>query len=1808
MIINKNKSIMRKLFVIAIIALIAMTVGAQKKISKERIHVSKAVPAPPMQAMSSTTHKNNLVTRSVAKMSNQSLTLIDVSYGFADDSDNTEITTTSTVQLDLLGTTTSYNGKEMSVGTIYLGNTQWSAYWDEEQLVIPVLQTYYHSQYGEFLMLGISTDGNLCEDTDIIYTLNPGTGKYDCNMSGWYIYMTSGDYAGSAWSFNSNSTMLIPNGTETGIFSRGEWLQYTYPIYIEDNTDEINIYNFYGCSKLTILVDQVTGELLIPMHQPIYPLNGSIDNYTYGFWYRLIGFNVNDENRLIADESIEYKTAYFARINEENSLEKSEYNIITDPSNNGYMGIFSNFDEEGLGYYMGYIHSINFTLNEGTYKFFGTSDDQFATYVERAITKLQTQCGTLEGFDALATQVQTAISAISTEVNDMEAFEAFKASVAEVEDLLRQAADVKEKYNALSELVKSSKELYAVTANAALGTAIAQAEEVIASKAALTIESAGTIAAANKVLSEVLEGIGLNSTKVWDFVISQETIDALNYDSNYYGKWSNNGTYFRNYSSSNDWEQLTYYNQSGQLENVKETEGLYFYQGGYNWYIYVDGTNRIRSNGKGSSYAFMIPDVKAGQEIIIDYKSASEGSVRGISMYSNNLKVIGGYETSADYGVVSYEVTSDGDALFYPLNGGIYINNITLTIAGDPMRLVELRRTVADYLATLDAFPGLQAELQEAYDNAVATEEGADIAAIISNLRNVYDNIQKAVEAYPVIVADLETANAILTEGAYVGISEAVTLGAALDVNTSKSAEYLAAFEALETALAIYKADNVAMENWTFDTGYIINVDGLRYALDYVNNLAEFVGFDKNNALSGNLNIPATIRYEGLTFSVVAVENIYQYTQNNINSVTLPKSLRKIGDYAFYYYGNLRYLEIPANVTVMGNNVFYGANNLHALKVNAVVPPTVGSFNGSSQKKVTIPAESFHAYRMASNWNSYILIGGDGVTVSTGKIAAGDLGHVILDEAGYLQEVNKLIVDEGTLNNDDWSTIKSMNNLIEIDLSGVTASNIPSSLFSSRWAIEKVVLPHNTATIGNSAFQGTSLKEITFPETLTTIESYAFSNCDSLRTVSIPSSVNQIPYSCFNSCDNLQKVEIAEGLSIIDSYAFESCTALNEVNLPATLTTIGEYAFRNVPLKKIEIPAGIAEIKYATFTGNNAIDSLVIPSTVKTINNYAFENCTSLKSLQLNEGLVNIYGSAFSNCKQLTEVILPSSLEKCENAPFYGCTGIKKIEARSVIPPTTNGYCPINNVDLTDVVLYVPSWSTSEYPLAEGWSSFYTYETTDFLPEYIKVNKDFYFTLRDDVTPDYRPNIYMTYSNVQSEDAYGRTNYERGNLTVSGRSKLAVNNFDYVVSPFAKYYADENVYYGYDYDNYRTSLNSTSLIVNGEMRAEDVNMHLNNYNSRWQFVTFPFDVKVSDIVPQSENTSWVIRGHNGAMRAAGKVDSVWVNLTADDVLEAGKGYIMHNYSPDYNNSWFYVSPLKNSVNRQLIFTSEDRTIELEENLAEFDHNRSWNLIGNPYPCFYDSRFMDFDAPFMIWNSYTQNYMAFNPADDAYILSPGEAFFVQRPYEQESITFRKEGRQTHRYAREMEVYAPARAKGANARVLYNLTLQQDSLADRTRIVFNDVADMGYEMSRDAAKFTSTAKNVPQIFTIDGKSRYAINERPFANGDVALGIYCGAEGEMTITLDKTYDCKVVLEDKLMGTFTELSAENAYTFYATAGEDLKRFVLHFQSEATGINEISSDNMNGEGAIYNLQGVKMNNTKANGIYIKNGQKTVIK
>lgn len=1154
------------------------------------------------------------------------------------------------------------------------------------------------------------------------------------------------------------------------------------------------------------------------------------------------------------------------------------------------------------------------------------------------------------------------------------------------------------------------------------------------------------------------------------------------------------------------------------------------------------------------------------------------------------------------------------------------------------------------YLGTLASYPGLKQELQTALDNYNAAP---DNEALYNTLAATLTDVSKATMYYPLIQKDIVVADSILNEGAYVDISEAVALGRAINVNTSTSANYLAAFEALETSIAVQVTSNQKIDEWAINTSQRYTIDNMGYYLDQEHKVAACSGLETENADVTDLVIPSTVRYNNVTYAVVALYD-NRYNQNKVRTLTLPRTLRHINDWGLSKYRAITDLEIPANVERMGNYIVCNCPQLQRIKVNAEVPPTLGSLDNNSYYedddntyhylRIVIPRESFHAYRLVNAWNTdhNVLIGGDeGITINTGKLAAGDLGHVVVDEAGYLQEVNKLII-EGELNSDDWSKIKQMTNLTELDLSKALIDEIPSKAFNGRWAIDKVVLPPTLKKIGSFAFQRTSLTSVNIPDNVETIEDCAFGRVKRLQEVHLPDSLTALGGSAFEYCRNLRAVKIPSKIKVITWYAFKDCSSLQSVELHDSITGFGNESFAGCDLREIKLPKSTTAVGNHAFEGNanlskvtfneglisigenafynTAIDTLNCPSTLRNLYNAAFARCYNLRQINLNEGLKRIGVYALAD-NMATEIVLPSSLEYCAGGAFSSCNSLVTIEVRSVMPPNTDGGCPLTVNDLTKAVLYVPVWSLAEYQLATGWNKFYTFRTSDFMPQYVKVNKDFYFTLRDELDPDYRPDIELTVTNNEITDSQGNSDYQHGNLTISGRSKLAVNDFSMVLSPYAKYSYKGG---GYNYKNDYRYLRPTSLIVKGEMRAENVTINLWNATNRWQFVSFPFDVKVSDIVPVDSTTSWVIRGHSGAERAAGNAAAVWQNLSADDVLQAGKGYIMQCYKPNdkngnYDAAQFTVRPLTTTVNRQQIFNADNRTVALEEHLAEFEHNRSWNLIGNPYPSYFDTRFLDFGAPFMVWNSYNQNYEAYSPVDDSYILAPAEAFFVQRPVDQESITFLKDGRQTDRYARtlveEEPASAPQRIRAAydsNAhtaaqRTVFNITLAKDGQqADRTRVVINEAATMQYDLSRDAAKFTGTEPAVSQIFTINGATRYAINERPLNNGQALLGLHFGTDGTYTIGLSNQPDGQVTLEDRLTGTKLQLNGTAGYSFTAKAGDSTDRFVLHFDAVATGINAATANETDSNDDTYTLDGRKVNNPTAPGLYIKGGKKVI--
>lgn len=313
---------------------------------------------------------------------------------------------------------------------------------------------------------------------------------------------------------------------------------------------------------------------------------------------------------------------------------------------------------------------------------------------------------------------------------------------------------------------------------------------------------------------------------------------------------------------------------------------------------------------------------------------------------------------------------------------------------------------------------------------------------------------------------------------------------------------------------------------------------------------------------------------------------------------------------------------------------------------------------------------------------------------------------------------------------------------------------------------------------------------------------------------------------------------------------------------------------------------------------------------------------------------------------------------------------------------------------------------------------------------------------------------------------------------------------------------------------------------------------------------------------------FVIRYYDGKARANGETGN-WKDVPADGTLQAGTGYIIQA-----NKQTQLTLKAINNDNKNRLFSGNALKRTLNEYASEFAHNASWNFIGNPYPCFYDIYYMDYISPITIWDTRNRTYTAVSTEDDSYILSPMQAFFIQKPVEMKEISFSAEGRQLNATVRQRTT---TRSTVSPNRTVFNFTLNDDTYTDRTRVVINPEASMDYEMSRDAAKFMSDDKDVPQLFTLDATGRYyAINERPLSNGTVSVGIYAGKAGTYTLSLaDATVTAdEVILTDKLTGSKTRLDLDS-YTFTTEAGFCTDRFELRLTTRTiTGVEETQDTN----------------------------------
>lgn len=263
--------------------------------------------------------------------------------------------------------------------------------------------------------------------------------------------------------------------------------------------------------------------------------------------------------------------------------------------------------------------------------------------------------------------------------------------------------------------------------------------------------------------------------------------------------------------------------------------------------------------------------------------------------------------------------------------------------------------------------------------------------------------------------------------------------------------------------------------------------------------------------------------------------------------------------------------------------------------------------------------------------------------------------------------------------------------VIESAVFDYAAETVPESLLNGCYSLREVSLPNGLRTIESSAFADCmSLESIRLPASLESISDWAFSRCSALQAVElpaslreigpgafegcdrleeivIPDSVQTIGYSAFSYCTSLRSVRLPAGLRGIDAFLFEACSSLEQIELPASVTSVGDYAFSATSLREITIPQGVTSIGELAFA-NTPLTAAELPSSVTSVGNRAFLYCSRLQQIRLPQGLRTIGDSAFEGCISLAEIKLPESLTELGMHAFHNCTAL-----RSVILPGSIG-------------------------------------------------------------------------------------------------------------------------------------------------------------------------------------------------------------------------------------------------------------------------------------------------------------------------------------------------------------------------------------------------------------------------------------------------------------------------------------------------------------------------------------------------------
>ncbi len=473
----------------------------------------------------------------------------------------------------------------------------------------------------------------------------------------------------------------------------------------------------------------------------------------------------------------------------------------------------------------------------------------------------------------------------------------------------------------------------------------------------------------------------------------------------------------------------------------------------------------------------------------------------------------------------------------------------------------------------------------------------------------------------------------------------------------------------------------------------------------------------------------------------------------------LPASVKSVGDHAFEHCCALESIIIPARVSSIGDQAFWGCSALNSITIlnpiclidnsaftitsnvikgydNSTAQDYADKHDHTFESLGEAPYRVYYSGNCGNNlkWkldsNRVLTIYGTGSMknydsssykaapwysirqlIKTVEMSEGitHIGNYAFDECDFLTSVSI----PNSVQSVGYGAFYWCNSLDAVYIEDLTAwcniafdshVNNPFNLYLNDELIKKLIIPNTVISINNFAFKNcASITSVSVPSSVTNIGYSAFENCSSLKAVyitnlaawcniaflnefanplsnahylylnniivtklNIPNSVTQIKQYAFHNNAAITHIDIPNSVKNIGQNAFSGCSSLTSINLPNSITSINENVFSGcIALVTVHIPSDVTSIGYSAFSGCTSLKSIDIPSNVTNIGSSAFSGCTSLTSIDIPSNVTNIGSSAFYGCTSLASIDIPSNVTSIRDATFSGCTSLASIDIPS---------------------------------------------------------------------------------------------------------------------------------------------------------------------------------------------------------------------------------------------------------------------------------------------------------------------------------------------------------------------------------------------------------------------------------------------------------------------------------------------------------------------------------------------------------------